>query len=238
MKKIILSIAAAIGLLGLGAGNVSAAWVNTNAMLVQIQMSGLGQTNASGTIVTNAAGVQTTTISATPVALTTKDLLKMLEVEFNTNFPAGAQLAYGLAGGVSGFFVTDASGNPILDVSSNPSDSSYVLAISNGVVGSGLLMQYGKIVNNTVTTNVVAPITQIFRNYGFFYSDSHGNDINFVGDLTAKITVVQTPGHSRYKIFNLTQTGSGGGTLTRNGVPTLVMFTHARLTGAGKNIGN
>ncbi len=236
MKKLALLAFSAIALLLTTTSNVRGAWVNTNALLLQLQITGVMQTNFNGKTVTNAAGIATTTITAKPITITTKDLLRMLESEFNTNFPTGAQLAFGVAGPISGFMVTDSSGNPILDVSSNPNNSSYVFAISNAVVGGNFQLQYGKLVQNFATTNATGLITQIFRYYGFFYKDSHGNDFSFVGNLTAKISVLESPSLSLYRTFTINFPGSGGGVITREGVPGYAAFSRALLVGGGKNI--
>ena len=232
MKRIVLLVASIFGLLL--TNTVHAVWTSTNALLIQIQMTGLIQTNNTGTTVTNAAGVTTSTVTAKPIVLTTKDLLKMLAVEFNTNFPTGAQLALDAFG--LGFVVTDANGNFLLDVSSNPNNSSYICALSNAISGDYLNLQYGKIIENHALTNGVANVTQIYRHYGFFYKDSHGNDFNFIGNITAKYVLVESAQALIYKSFTINMPGAGGGTITRNGVPGVAMFSRATLVGAGRNL--
>src|ERR1700722_16571117 len=128
MRKFgLLTLAVTLGFFG-SAGTVQAA--NTNALLMEIQLAGVVQKT---TVVTN-GNVQTTTYTTTSLNIGNQNILNMLQAEFGTNFPTGAQLAFNV-GGTSGFNVLDANGNEILDASQNPLDANYVFALSNSVAG-------------------------------------------------------------------------------------------------------
>jgi hypothetical protein len=208
MKQFVLLLAVTLGLLGLTTGNLQAASPNTKAVLITIQISGIIQQT---TIVTN-GDVVTTTYTTTPVKLGNQNILNLLQAEFGTTFPVGAQLAYNLSG-TRGFHVLDQSGNPILDASTNAADSSYVFDLSNDVASATVpTLIIGKAVDNTVTSNQTQIVSQVVPDYGIFYSDSHGNNFHLDGLLTLKANGSVTSSNTTYNTVSFTIAGSGGGT--------------------------
>jgi hypothetical protein len=234
MKKCALWMAVTLGLLGLGTNNLQAASGNTNALLISFQISALIQQT---TIVTNGA-VVTTTYSTTPVKIGNQNILNLLQAEFGTTFPLGAQLAYNLTGSI-GFHVLDKNGSPILDVSTNATDTSYVFALSNNVAGATVpVLIVGKGVDNTLTSNQTQTVTETAPDYGVFYTDSHGNHFHLDGFLTFKPNISVTSSNSTYTTASFTIIGSGGGTFFNpaDGKYDTGVFTKVRVSAKGTGI--
>jgi len=235
MKKfVLLIVATTLGLLGLSASNLQAASGNTNAMLISFQIAGIVQHTAT---VTNGA-VVTTTATAIPVKIGNQNILNLLQAEFGTTFPTGAQLAYNLTGPM-GFHVLDQNGNPILDASTNASDSSYVFVLSNAVAGATVpTIITGKLVENTVTSNQTENLTEIAPDYGIYYADSHGNKFHLDGLVTLKATLSATSSNSVYDTVSFTIAGSGGGIFFNpiDGLMDTGVFTKVKVSAKGSGI--
>ncbi len=234
MKKTILSIAVAVGLLGLSAVKAQAAFVSTNLMAIQVSVTLLALNTNSLTPVTNATtGIVTQTYKSTPVVITTADILKMLEVEHSTTFPAGAKLAIFGTGG-NGFRVTDANANILLDVSAN-------FSISNSVVTgeSESTSIIGKTITNPANTNIAQTFALYNSDSGFFYNDSHGNHFHVVGVRTTKVSATSKPATGTViPTASITITGSGGGTAfsIKTGKQETGVITRGLMLAVGKNL--
>lgn len=235
MKKVALStLAVMLGLWGLSTTNLQAAHANTNAMLVTFQITGAIQQTS---VVTN-GNLVTTTKTTTPLKIGNQNILNLLQVEFATNFPTGAQLAYNLSGDL-GFRVLDQNGNSILDASTNAADASYVFTLSNNVAGAvSPIIITGKIVDNTVTTNQTENLSEVITDYGVFYHDSHGNNFHMDGLLTLKANLNLVSGTATYTTASFTIVGSGGGTIFNpaTGTNATGVFTKAKLSAKGSGI--
>jgi hypothetical protein len=230
----LLTVATALGWLWFGTGNAQAGVGNTNALLVQVQITAVIQ---SSTVVTN-GNVETATYGGTTLALGNQDILNMLEVEFATSFPAGAQLAYNLTG-PTGFHVLSASGESILDVSTNAADHSYAFGLSNNVTRTTApMLALGKAVVNLTTTNATETVLQLEPDEGVFYTDSHGNHFHVDGLLAFKIGVTVVAGTATYNTVSFTLTGSGGGTFfnPNDDKYDTGVFTKAKISAVGKGI--
>jgi hypothetical protein len=235
MKKfILLAVTALLGLAGFGAGNLHAASTNTSAMLIQFQITALVQKTV---IVTN-GNEATTTYTTTTVQLGNQNILNLLQAEFSTTFPAGAQLAYSLD--TQGFYVLDQTGNSIMNVSTNPSDGSFMFNLSNSVAGAtSPEVLTGKIVENIVTTNETETASAISPDYGIYYQDSHGNNFHLDGLLTIKLVGnVAADGTTTYSTVSFTIVGSGGGTFFNpdDDLHDTGVFTKAKVTASGKDV--
>ncbi len=235
MKKTVLLIAlATFTVLGLSAGNLQAASGNTNATLITIQITGSIQQT---TIVTNGDAV-TTTYATTPVKIGNENILNMLQAEFGTTFPVGAQLGYNLSGKI-GFHILDQNGNPILDVSTNAADSSYVFSLSNNVAGVTVpTLITGKAVGSTVNSNQTQTVTEVAPDYGMFYSDIHSNNFHIDGLLTLKANASVTSSNTVYNTVSFTIVGTGGGTFFNpaDGKYDSGIFTKVKISAKGTGI--
>lgn len=231
MKKLLMvNIAVVLALLT--ASSVRAA--NTNAMLVQIQITAsLQQTN----IVTT-SGVTTTTYTTKSATIGNQQILNMLQAEFSTTFPTGAQLAYNLTGS-SGFHVLDASGTDILDVSKNLSDSSYRFDLTNNVTGGGAPeIILGKTAETVSTGNTTQTVTAEQCDYALFYADSHGNNFHFSGLLVLKANASVVSSTTTYNTVSFSINGQGGGTFfnAADGLYDTGVFAKAKIIASGKNL--
>lgn len=235
MKKfVLLTLAVTLGLLGLGNSKLQAASANTNALLISIQISGIIQET---TIVTN-GDVVTTTYKTTPVKIGNQNILNLLQAEFGTTFPVGAQLAYNLTGNI-GFHVIDQEGNPILDVSTNAADGTYAFGLSNAVTHASVpTLIIGKAVDNTVTSNQTEIVSEIAPDYGIFYTDSHGNNFHVDGLLTLKADASVTSSNTIYNTVSFTIVGDGGGTFFNpsDGKYDDGVFTKVKVSAVGKGL--
>lgn len=233
MKKFVL-LTAAIALSFIGANTAQAAFSRTNAIPVQLSMTAVSV--ITNTSVTNAIGTVTSAAKTVTNVLTTKDLIKMIATEFNTNFPAGAVLAFNLTS--FKFEVTDANGNTLLNASSNPDDSGYSLAISNDLVAaeSGQMFT-GKFVQAT-NGNFNANYNILASDYGLFYKDGHGNNFHILGVLNYKLALSQVGSVAKTTSFSLSLNGPGGGIFVqpRTSAIVPVVFTRGVLTGTGRNL--
>ena len=214
MKKFaLLTLAAALGLTGLGVGNVQAAPVIIKRIPSTFTIVALFSPTNSPVTSTNHNGMEiTTTYKTQTVTITTKDILNLLAREFNTNFPAGAQLASSLIGG---FSVLDQHGNVILDVSSNPADSSYRFSFTNSFSGSPVVGGKEIRTKTASTTNLVETLTVTDADTAIYYQDGNGNDFHFSGVLTENINTVLyfgDPAASKIESLSIILTGSGDGT--------------------------
>lgn len=229
MRKFSLLVAC-VGLFGLA--SVQAA--STNALSVSIQITAAIQKKVSATN----SGVVTTAYTTTAAKIGNAEILRMISAEFATQFPAGAQLGYGI-GNHGGFQVLNPNGDLILEVSTNPADSGYGFTLSNNVLHAGSPQIFvGKEVNNQNTTNdtYVATISQ--PDYGVFYQDSHGNNFHFIGLLVEKANAVIVGENTTYKTIAISLGGAGGGSFfnAADGNVDTAVFTTAKFTGSGKNI--
>jgi hypothetical protein len=235
MKRfVLLTVTITLGLLEVSTSNLQAASANTNAMIVSFQITGIVEHT---TIVTN-SGVVTTTYATTPVKLGNQNILDMLQAEFGTTFPVGAQLAYNLRG-VPGFHVLDKNGNSILNVSTNVADSAYVFTLSNKVAGATAPILFnGKLVNNMGTTDQTEIVTETAPDWGIYFKDSHGDDFHLDGLLTIKVNTSITSSNATYNTISFTIAGSGGGTFFNpiDGLVDTGVFTKARFSAKGANI--
>jgi len=232
MKKTLLSIAVAVGLMAFNTGKVQAAFVSPHLLSVSVQVTILALNTNTSIATTNPAGVITQVYKSTPVVITTADILKMLEVEYATTFPAGARLAYFGTGG-SGFRVTDANANILLDVSSN-------FSVSNSVVTGedSSIAAIGKVTSNPATTNQVENFSLITSDGGFFYHDSQGNRFHVAGPQTTKINHIITATDSTYPSATITITGTGGGKAfsIKAGKQVEGVITRGVMVAVGKNL--
>ncbi len=224
MKKFVLLVSIALGLLGL-TDNTSAAFVNPDAWLTTFQITAVY--NSTNITVTNTTtGVKTTTGKLVTNILTSKDIIKMLSTEYSTNFPSTAVLAYRLGNGH--FYVAETNGPLIMDV--HPT-----LQLSNSVIGNFLLVQGGQTIERPASTNLV--LTQFANDYLVNYSDSHGNDFHVVGALIANATASQVGTNAIYPKFNFVIPGTGGGKfISKQGTQVIGIFPKAQVNGFGKNL--
>jgi hypothetical protein len=227
-------MAVTLGLLGFTTRPLQAASGNTNAVLISFQISALIQ---QSTIVTN-GDVLTSTLSSIPVKIGNQNILNLLQAEFGTTFPTGAQLAYNLTGS-TGFRVLDQNGHPILDASTNAADSSYRFTLSNNVAGAtmpGLVV--GKVVDNTVTSNQTQTLTDIVPDYGVYYADGNGNHFHLTGVLTFKPNISITSSSFTYNAVSFTIVGAGGGTFFNpaDGKFDDGVFTKAKVSAKGTGL--
>ena len=210
-KTVLLAGMITLGLLGLNTGSVQAA-APTNVLTSTFAIVGLFMPTNQPVLTTNASGtVLTVKFTAKAVKITTKDLLNLLATEFNTTFPAGAQLALGFNGD-SGFEVLDKDGNFLLDVSTNAADSSYVFDTTNFTDNAQVISGKETETKSSTTTNLSATITMIASDMAIRYADGNGNDFHFSGVVTLKenafinLNPSKTKGSTSGRL-----TGSGGG---------------------------
>ena len=211
MKKLVLStVTAALGLMGLGISNVQAT-ANTNRLVSTFAIVALispadpvVSTNSNGTVIT-------AKFTAKKVKITTQDILNLLATEFNTTFPAGAQLALSLAD--EGFVVLDKNGNLLLDVSTNAADSSYVFGTTNFTDNVQVMSGKETETKTSAETNMTATITMTASDLAIRYADGNGNDFHFSGVITLKQSVVAGPIIDNIKKASAAGrfSGSGGG---------------------------
>ncbi len=234
MKRFVLfAVLAVIVAWGWNVRTMAAATANTNALLVSFQITGLSQDTA---VVTN-NNVESTTYSANSLKIGNVNFLNLLQAEFGTTFPTGAQLAYYLTGD-TGFHVLDQNGASILNVSTNPADSSYGFGLSNSIAGVYAQLLVGKAANNLVTSNQTETVTAYAPDYGIFFYDSHGNDFHIDGLLTLKINASMTASSGVYNSVSFTITGSGGGTIFNptTGTNETMVFPKAKVSAKGSGI--
>jgi hypothetical protein len=236
MKKLMLLIAViALGLLGLSTSNLQAASGNTNVLLpISFQITGL---IPHTTIVTN-GDVVTSTETPTRVKIGNQNILDLLQAEFGTTFPVGAQLAIDLTG-QGDFHVLDRNGNSILNASTNASDSSYGFGLSNTVAGAYVpAIGTGKRVDNTVTSNATIKITTIAPDYGIYFFDSHGNNFHLDGLITLKANASVKSTNITYNSISFTIVGSGGGVFFNpiDGLLSTGVFTKVKVSAKGTGI--
>jgi hypothetical protein len=213
MKKFaLLAGMITLGLLGLNTGSVQAA-ASTNELISTFAIVGLFAPTNNPVITTNASGtVITAKLTAKAVKIATKDLLNLLATEFNTNFPAGAQLAMNLNSG-SRFVVLDKNGNLLLDVSTNAADSSYVFGTTNFTDNVRLMSGKETETKTSTETNMTATITMTASDIAIRYADGNGNDFHFSGVLSLKQSLVIGPNIDNIKKASAAGrlSGSGGG---------------------------
>jgi hypothetical protein len=243
MKKFtLLTAIATLALLGLSSSNVQASFSSTNALIVQLKITGLMETADSPVISTNSNGTVTTgKYNTTSVKVTSQDVLNILHTEFGgPAFPDGSQLVYNINTGR--FAVADSTGSIILDVETNLTDSDYIFQLSDtNVVNSAYIQTInGKEVFTTEPskTNTVLSATIYAPDYGIFYADGNGNDFHFLGLVTEKINIFEDLTISEYKAASIIVTGSGGGDFYNSADDSLDsgVFTKAQATIKGKNI--
>jgi len=234
-KNVLLTALATAGWMGLSLGNLHAAFVNTNAFVIQFSLTAVLAGNVTTT--TNSNGT-ITTVKAQKVRITSKNILNVLHSEFGgPAFPTGAQLVFNNHSGPegTGFAVADKNGNVILNVSSNLMDSSYLFYLTNLLAPTTLVT--GKFFDNTTNLNTVSIETAYFSDETIFYKDAAGNDFHVSGLATAKIIELQTPMGGTYKKVTLVIPVSGAGKILN---PSDSHYDDAVLTGtvtfAGKNI--
>jgi hypothetical protein len=240
MKKFaLLTVATALGLMGLGAGNILAA-SSTNGLASTFTIIALFSPTNSPVMSTNHNGavtVYTETFTTKTVTITTKDILNLLAREFNTTFPAGAQLAYAL--GQEGFVVLDNKGNVFLNVSANAADSSYRFSLTNTDQSNISVVKGTEIsTKNTSTTNTVVNITYTICDYAIYYADGKGNDFHFSGVATLSENGSENASTSVIKSISIILSGSGGGTFFNpaDGRYDKGVFTTATWRATGVNI--
>ncbi len=224
MKKLFLLAALTLGLLAAQATQAA----NTNFLIMQVTGTMVSSTTTNmGTTVTNASGV-TVTFKTVTNTLSNADILKMLEVEHSTNFPAGSLLALGLTGGTGGsFFVLDKNFNILLDVTAN-------LALTNSSGPDSVIL--GKQFTGTTQTN--AGLTQLTDGAGFIYDDTHGNHFQILGLETLKLGQLVKGAVAQYTFVTVTFTGSGHGTYfsVKRGTQLSGTLTKGSVILAGKNL--
>ncbi|MGB7746863.1 MAG: hypothetical protein WBN75_06195 [Verrucomicrobiia bacterium] len=245
MKKFaLLTLTAALGLMGLGAGNVQAAPPKgpstppTNSLVSTFSIVAFFSTNNSPVITSNANGtVITETYTTKTVTIATKDILNLLAKEFNTTFPAGAQLAFTLD---DRFVVLDQGGNVFLDVSTNAADSSYRFSITNGSIPNAVFSGNEIFTKNTSTTNTVQNLAITEADFAIYYQDGKGNDFHFSGVVTESLNAFQDPNTATYEIksASIILSGSGGGTFftPTDGAYHKGVFTAATWRAVGVNL--
>lgn len=247
MKKFTLfTLVAALGLMGLGVGNVQAnpqkgppPTGNTNGLPCTFTIAGLFSPTNSPVTSSNASGtVITETYTSKTVTITTKDILNLLAAEFNTTFPAGAQLALSFDG--QGFVVLDQSGNVFMDVSTNSGDSSYRFGTTNYMDYIHVMSGKETFTKNTLTTNSVANMIITLADIAVYYQDGQGNDFHFSGVVTESENTYENPITQIYEIksASIILSGSGGGTFYNpaDGGYDKGVFTTATLKASGMNI--
>jgi hypothetical protein len=239
MKRYLLStVVAALGLMEFGIGHLQAAAVTTNGLLSTIAIVGVFSPTNSPVMTTNTIGnVITSTYTSKPVKIANKDILTLLEAEYGTTFPAGAQLAYNLTGNPSGFVVLDKNGNLVLNVSTNLADSSYRFSLTNG---SEAAVISGKAVKTTTTssTNTVESVTETVGDYAIYYADGKGNNFHFTGVIELKADALVTSSNTVYKTLSIVLSGAGGGKFfnTADTEYDQGAFTKATWSASGKNV--
>ncbi len=186
--------------------------------------------NANGTVITETYTTKTVTIA-------TKDILNLLAKEFNTTFPAGAQLAFTLD---DRFVVLDQGGNVFLDVSTNAADSSYRFSITNGSIPNAVFSGNEIFTKNTSTTNTVQNLAITEADFAIYYQDGKGNDFHFSGVVTESLNAFQDPNTATYEIksASIILSGSGGGTFftPTDGAYHKGVFTAATWRAVGVNL--
>ena len=231
MKKFaLLTAVATLGLMGLGISQVQAA-TTTNGLVSTFAIVGWFSPTTNDPVLTTNGSVITGTYTAKPVKITTKDVLNLLHSEFGgPAFPSGAQLAYSIS--EFGFVVLDKSGNIILDVSSNATDSSYVFSSETVTNTTSFQVISGKSIQSTTTTNII--VTGYVSDQIITYADANGNDFHFSGVETVKAN--ENP--SVYKTAILEISGSGGGSFFNpaTGHYDDAVFTKASWKATGKNL--
>ena len=223
--------------LAVSATHLLAAPANTNGLPVTFQITAaIQKTSATtnGTLIT-------ATETATPLTIDSQYFLNLLQTEFSTTFPAGAQLAYRLDGVTNGFSVVDQTGSPILDVSTNAADASYVFNLSNNVVAASvsfLGVITGKGTEDTVTSNITDQINEFVPDSGIFYHDAHGNDFHMDGVLTAKIKINTTSGSNTQEVVSFSLVGAGGGIFLNPNTSAITTgtFTKAKFSAKGNTL--
>jgi hypothetical protein len=238
LKKIALLIGTAtLGLLGSTAGNLQAA-TTTNGLVSTFAFVALYNPTNAFTVSSNSSGtVLTEKITTKTFKITTKDLLDLLAVEFNTNFPSGAQLAFAM-GEDDNFVVLDKNGNVFLDVSTNAADSEYQFGLTNlveyGPVQSGQMTQ----TQTTTKTNMAGTFTMAISDYVINYKDGYGNDFHVGGVITYKYTTYEDLSTAVVKSASIVLSGSGGGTIVSpvDHIPHNCVFTKGEWKASGKNL--
>jgi hypothetical protein len=239
MKRYLLSTAvAALGLMGFGIGHLQAAAVTTNGVLSTIAIVGVFSPTNSPVMTTNTIGnVITSTYTAKPVKIATKDILTLLQAEYGTTFPSGAQLAYSLNSSPAGFVVLDKNGNLVLNVTTNLADSSYRFSLTNS---SSATTISGKAVKTTTTssTNTVENVIEILSDYAIYYADGKGNNFHFTGVIELKADALVTSTNTVYKTLSILLSGTGGGTFFNPAATEYDQgtFTKATWSASGKNV--
>lgn len=195
MKKIILLVAMTV--FGLSVGKVDAQILVMKANLqALVQKSILSTTNPPNTNMTYAT---------LKVKITTQDILNILQAEFGTLFPDGAQLALDINNNTA-FEVLDKNGAFILDVSTNPADSSYFFYLTNR---ANIQVIAGKVAQTPTQTSEI--VTETLPDYDILYADQHNNNFHVGGIITLKANAVVTT-NTVYKSLSLTLPGTGSGT--------------------------
>ena len=147
-----------------------------------------------------------TIYSTAKVKITTQDILNMLQAEFGTLFPDGAQLALDLNNNTD-FEVLDKNGTIILDVTSNPSDSSYFFYLTNRSSVNPVIA--GKA--NQSATALTQVVTETLPDYDILYADQHNNNFHSGGIITLKASAVSGT-NTVYKSISLVMPSTGSGT--------------------------
>jgi hypothetical protein len=225
------------GLLALSAGSVQAA-SSTNGLVSNFAIVGMFSPTNGMKLTTNSSGtVITQTVSTKQVKITSADLLNLVKTDFNTNLPAGAQLALSIGSSFNTFVVLDKNGGVFLDLSSNPVDSSFHFTFTNGTYSSLMSGKYVQ-TKNTVTTNMVQAMNILAPDYHVTYKDGYGNDFSFSGLLTGKMAIYMDSTIEKYTSISLQLTGFGSGTFYNHldGLYDDGVFTQAGFKAAGKNI--
>ncbi|MGD0812741.1 MAG: hypothetical protein ABSA83_03985 [Verrucomicrobiota bacterium] len=209
----------------------------TNGLVSTFSIVGLLSPSNSPVRTTNVIGnVITSTYTSKPLTMNTKSILDLLEVEFGTQFPAGARLAYGL--GTSGFMVLDSTGNVLLNAATNTADTNYSFVLSNSV--TYLAVPSGKAVQTTTAdaTNTVTVATEHLPDYGIYYQDGKSNKFHFNGMVTLKLDELETSTNDIYKTVSIQLNGFGGGTVFNpaSGEYDEAVFTSATWNASGVNI--
>ena len=206
--KLFALLTVALGLLGSNVGNLQAASVSTNAMIVKLALTAQIQAPIVG--ITNSPNTNST-YSVTKVKIANKDILNLLSAEFGTSFPTGAQLGLTL-NPYFNFVVLDSAGNVFTNVSANLNDSSYVFSITNN---SPTTIITGKVAATpAITTETV---TELASDFTVYYQDGHGNNFHFGGLVTVKATATVVANVTTYKTVSLSLPCSGGGTFFNPG---------------------
>ncbi len=196
MKKIMLLVA--ITVFGLNVGNVGAQVIVMKANLqALVQKSMVTVTNPPNT---------NRTYTSTKVKIATPDILNMLQAEFGTLFPDGALLVLDINNN-DDFEVLDKNGGFIVDVSTNPTDSSYYFYLTNRSSVNPVIV--GKA--NQSATALTQVVTETLPDYDILYADQHNNNFHAGGIITLKASAVSGT-NTVYKSISLNMPCTGSGT--------------------------